>query len=61
MTDDPYGNGDKEPMLTPVQKEYAKAAGIGALLGIPLPVFGPVTGAIAGGLYVYWKRNVKDS
>ncbi len=38
-------------------RKMAKAAAIGAVLGIPLPFIGPVLGAAAGAGYVYWKAR----
>jgi hypothetical protein len=35
----------------PVAKRTAIAAGIGALIAIPLPFVGPIFGALAGGAY----------
>lgn len=37
----------------PVAKRTAIAAGIGALIAIPVPFVGPVIGAIVGGGYGY--------
>lgn len=36
-------------------KKMAIAAGIGAVIAIPVPFVGPVIGAIAGAGYVYWR------
>ena len=36
-------------------KKMAIAAGIGAVVAIPVPFIGPVIGAIAGAGYAYWK------
>lgn len=36
-------------------RKMAVAAGIGAVIAIPVPVVGPVIGAIAGAGYAYWK------
>ena len=38
----------------PVAKRTAIAAGIGALIAIPLPFIGPILGAIVGGGIGYW-------
>jgi len=35
----------------PVAKRTAIAAGIGALIAIPVPFVGPIFGALAGGAY----------
>ena len=35
----------------PVAQRTAIAAGIGALIAIPLPFVGPIFGALAGGAY----------
>lgn len=37
----------------PVHKRTAIAAGIGALVAIPLPFIGPIIGALVGGAYGY--------
>ena len=41
----------------PVAKRTAIAAGIGALIAIPLPFVGPVIGALVGGGYGYLSAN----
>ena len=38
-------------------KRMAKYSAVGAVLAIPLPVIGPVLGAVAGAAYAYSKRN----
>lgn len=41
----------------PVHKRTAIAAGIGALVAIPLPFIGPIVGALVGGAYGYFTAN----
>ena len=41
----------------PVAKRTAIAAGIGALIAIPLPFVGPLIGAVVGGGYGYLSAN----
>ena len=41
----------------PVHKRTAIAAGIGALVAIPLPFIGPILGAIVGGGIGYFTAN----
>ncbi len=41
----------------PVAKRTAIAAGIGALIAIPLPFVGPVIGALVGGGYGWLSAN----
>lgn len=41
----------------PVAKRTAIAAGIGALIAIPLPFVGPVIGALVGGGYGFLSAN----
>jgi len=41
----------------PVAKRTAIAAGIGALIAIPLPFVGPILGALVGGGYGYLSAN----
>jgi hypothetical protein len=43
----------------PVHKRTAIAAGIGALVAIPLPFIGPIIGAIVGGGIGYLTANQK--
>jgi hypothetical protein len=38
-------------------KSMAKWSALGAVIAIPVPVVGPVFGAIAGATYAYLKRN----
>jgi uncharacterized membrane protein len=38
-------------------KSMAKWSALGAVVAIPLPVVGPVLGALAGAAYAYSKRN----
>jgi len=38
----------------PVAKRTAIAAGIGALIAIPLPFVGPIIGGLAGGAYGFF-------
>ena len=38
-------------------KSMAKWSALGAVVAIPLPVVGPIIGAIAGATYAYSKRN----
>ena len=38
-------------------KSMAKWSALGAVVAIPLPVVGPVLGALAGATYAYMKRN----
>ncbi|WP_200940778.1 small multi-drug export protein [Sphingomonas sp. Leaf339] len=38
-------------------KKMAKYSAIGAVIAIPLPVVGPVLGAIAGAAFAYSKRK----
>ena len=41
----------------PVAKRTAIAAGIGALIAIPLPFIGPILGALVGGGIGYWTAS----
>ena len=41
----------------PVAKRTAIAAGIGALIAIPLPFVGPLIGAVVGAGYGYLSAN----
>lgn len=41
----------------PVAKRTAIAAGIGALIAIPVPFVGPLIGAVVGGGYGYLTAN----
>ncbi|HYN45377.1 MAG TPA: hypothetical protein VES64_01660 [Allosphingosinicella sp.] len=41
----------------PVAKRTAIAAGIGALIAIPLPFVGPVIGALVGAGYGYFSAD----
>ena len=41
----------------PLHKRTAIAAGIGALVAIPLPFIGPILGAIVGGGIGYFTAN----
>jgi hypothetical protein len=41
----------------PVAKRTAIAAGLGALIAIPLPFVGPIFGALAGGAYGFLSAN----
>ncbi len=41
----------------PVVKRTAIAAGIGALIAIPVPFVGPIIGALVGGGYGYFTAN----
>jgi len=41
----------------PVAKRTAIAAGIGALIAIPLPFVGPLIGALVGGGYGFLSAN----
>lgn len=38
-------------------KSMAKWSALGAVVAIPLPVVGPVIGAVAGATYAYMKRK----
>ena len=38
-------------------KSMAKWSALGAVVAIPVPVIGPVFGALAGAAYAYSKRN----
>ena len=38
-------------------RRMAKYSAIGAVIAIPLPVVGPIFGAIAGAAYAYSQRN----
>ena len=38
-------------------KRMAKYSAVGAVIAIPLPVVGPIFGAIAGAAYAYSQRN----
>ena len=38
-------------------KSMAKWSALGAVVAIPIPVVGPVFGALAGAAYAYSKRN----
>jgi hypothetical protein len=38
-------------------KSMAKWAALGAVVAIPVPFVGPITGAAAGAGYAYFKRN----
>ncbi len=41
----------------PVAKRTAIAAGLGALIAIPLPFVGPLIGALVGAGYGYFSAN----
>lgn len=41
----------------PVAKRTAIAAGVGALIAIPLPFIGPLVGAVLGAGYGYLSAN----
>ncbi len=41
----------------PLGRKMAKAAAIGAVIGIPVPFVGPVFGALAGAGYAYFKSK----
>ena len=41
----------------PVARRTAIAAGIGALIAIPVPLVGPIIGALAGAGYGYFTAN----
>jgi hypothetical protein len=43
----------------PVAKRTAIAAGIGALVAIPLPFIGPIVGALVGGGIGYFTADQK--
>ena len=45
--------GDWKMLEDPVAKRTAIAAGIGALIAIPVPFVGPIIGAAAGAAYGY--------
>ena len=38
-------------------KRMAKYSAVGAVIAIPIPIVGPVFGAIAGAAYAYSQRN----
>ena len=38
-------------------KSMAKWGALGAVVAIPIPVVGPIFGALAGAAYAYSKRN----
>ena len=38
-------------------KRMAKYSAVGAVIAIPVPVIGPIFGALAGAAYAYSKRN----
>ena len=38
-------------------KKMAKYSAIGAVVAIPVPIVGPIFGAIAGAAYAYSQRN----
>ncbi len=38
-------------------RKMAKAAAIGAVIGIPVPFVGPLFGAVAGAGYAYFKSK----
>lgn len=38
-------------------KSMAKWSALGAVVAIPIPVVGPIFGALAGAAYAYSKRN----
>jgi hypothetical protein len=38
-------------------KSMAKWSALGAVVAIPVPVVGPIFGALAGATYAYMKRN----
>jgi len=54
MIDDIQNNIRNQPGLG---KSMAKWSALGAVVAIPVPVVGPVFGAIAGAAYAYSKRN----
>ena len=38
-------------------KRMAKYSAVGAVIAIPVPIVGPIFGALAGAAYAYTKRN----
>ncbi len=38
-------------------KSMAKWSALGAVVAIPIPIVGPIFGALAGATYAYMKRN----
>ncbi len=38
-------------------KRMAKYSAVGAVIAIPVPIVGPIFGALAGAAYAYSKRN----
>ena len=38
-------------------KSMAKWSALGAVVAIPVPIVGPIFGALAGATYAYMKRN----
>ena len=38
-------------------KSMAKWSALGAVVAIPIPIVGPIFGALAGAAYAYSKRN----
>jgi hypothetical protein len=45
---------DEAMLDNPVAKRTAIAAGIGALIAIPVPFVGPIFGAVVGGAYGFF-------
>ncbi|NJC33761.1 hypothetical protein GGR88_001235 [Sphingomonas jejuensis] len=54
MIDDIQNNIRSQPGLG---KSMAKWSALGAVVAIPVPVVGPIFGALAGAAYAYSKRN----
>jgi hypothetical protein len=45
---------DEDMLDNPVAKRTAIAAGVGALIAIPVPFVGPIFGAVVGGAYGFF-------
>jgi hypothetical protein len=50
-------DGGEAMFENPVAKRTAIAAGVGALIAIPLPFVGPLIGAVVGAGYGYLSAN----
>ena len=56
--EDKFSEVQNDVKSTPgLGKSMAKWSALGAVVAIPVPIVGPIFGAIAGAAYAYTKRN----